>query len=598
MGKDGLASLLKMLNCIKNELLIPTSLNLSNVSTIYKGKGSRQEVINLRGIFKLPIVRNILDRLVYFDEQDELGKSMGQFQVGNQKERNIRDHTLVIHAIVNDAIETKVDIDIQFTDIKQCFDALWLDEAINDLYDSGIASRNLNLLYEGNRKTRMCVETNFGRSPRVELQKVVMQGSVPGGMICSNQLSKLCNRMYKEGHVYMYRNKIAIPALAMVDDIASVAMCNSIEAINNNIVTDSFVQRKKLEGQTGAGKCQCIHIGPDECRSKYWVNSQTVTNAESYKYLGDHVSDGWETLYSKRTEKAQGYSATCLAMCTEISLGIKLYETAKLLHSAIFVNGTLLNMETWPKCTELRISKMERIEQNFMRRILKAHSKTPIEALYLELGYIPLRFHLMKKRVMYLSDIMKREENELTRRLIEVQKERGVDIGDFYDQAKSDQDRLHVTNEMMLGSKETLKKEIKKNLDTLAFQFLINKARSHTKMNDEAYTSCEGAACYNDSRFTPDMLSLLFKFRTRTFLVKNNFRNNYKNTNILCPLCEKFDDSQEHLFDCEKIKERCQNTDEYKLKDIFTDDTQKLYNTTKKLIEIVKIRDTIINPEE
>ena len=196
MGRDGLASLLEMLNYIKKELFIPTSLNLSNVSTIYKGKGSRQEVINLRGIFKLPIIRNILDRLVYFDEQDELGKNMGQYQVGNQRGRNIRDHTLVIHAIVNDAIETKVNIDIQFTDIKQCFDALWLDEAINDLYDSGITSRNLNLLYEGNRRTRMCVETNFGKSSRVELQKVVMQGSVPGGMICSNQLSKLCNRMY------------------------------------------------------------------------------------------------------------------------------------------------------------------------------------------------------------------------------------------------------------------------------------------------------------------------------------------------------------------------------------------------------------------
>ena len=53
MGIDGLLSLLDMLNQIKSKLLIPTKLNLSNVSTIYKGKGSKQEVVNLRGIFKL-----------------------------------------------------------------------------------------------------------------------------------------------------------------------------------------------------------------------------------------------------------------------------------------------------------------------------------------------------------------------------------------------------------------------------------------------------------------------------------------------------------------------------------------------------------------
>ena len=187
MGDDGLSSLLDLLNRIKSEILIPTHLNLSNVSAIYKGKGSKQDVINLRGIFKLPIVRNILDRLVTYEEQESL-TNMGQFQVGNQKERNIRDHTLIIHAIVNEAKEQKRNIDILFTDIKQCFDSIWLDEATNDLYDSGLTSRNLNILYEGNSKTRMCVETNFGQSDRVELKKVVMQGSVTGGSYCSNQI--------------------------------------------------------------------------------------------------------------------------------------------------------------------------------------------------------------------------------------------------------------------------------------------------------------------------------------------------------------------------------------------------------------------------
>ena len=106
----------------------------------------------------------------------------------------------------------------------------------------------------------MCVETSFGRSDRVKLNKVVMQGSVSGGFICSNQIAKICNKLYEEGDVYMYREKIPIPALAMVDDIASVAQCNSITALNCNIKTDTFIQRKKMECQVGDGKCQWVHI--------------------------------------------------------------------------------------------------------------------------------------------------------------------------------------------------------------------------------------------------------------------------------------------------------------------------------------------------
>ena len=155
LGSDGLESLLLLLNRIKEELTIPNSLKLSNISTIYKGKGSKKDVVNLRGIFKLPIIRNILDKLVYLQERDTVNTNMGQFQVGNQSGRAIRDHTFVTHAVVNEARIKGIQLDIQFTDIKQCFHSIWLEDAINDLYLSGVQSRNLNLLFEGNRSTEM-----------------------------------------------------------------------------------------------------------------------------------------------------------------------------------------------------------------------------------------------------------------------------------------------------------------------------------------------------------------------------------------------------------------------------------------------------------
>ena len=597
MGKDGLTSLLDMLNMIKESILIPRKLNLSNVSTIYKGKGSKQNVVNLRGIFKLPIIRNLLDRLVSTDEQETIAVNMGPYQVGNQKKRNIRDHTLVVHAAVNEAIERNMDIDIQFTDIKQCFDSIWLDEATNDLFDSGVQSKNLNLLYEGNRATRMCVETNYGKSDRVELNRVVMQGSVPGGMICSNQLSKFCNRLYKEGNVFLYRGKIPIPPLAMVDDIAAITTCSSTESLDMNIKTDCFIQRKKLEGQTGDGKCQWIHVGKKQCRSKYQINGKNITQADKYKYLGDYAANGLDTLYKKRCEKAQGYSVTCQAMSTEMSLGYHQYSIAKLLHMSIFINGSLVNMETWPKCNSKRVEEFEKVEQTYLRKILDAHSKTPIESLYLELGIIPLRFQLMKRRILYFKNILERETTELTKQIILAQKE-DICKGDFYEQVAENLKELSISiQEVENNSTLKLKEIVNKKAQSAAFNFLIHKAKHHTKVNESIYKNCEGMRHYNDPRFSPILTNLLFKFRTRTYLVKNNFRNNYANTNTMCPLCDKYEDTQQHVLQCQKVleitgKHKC------KYEDIYSEDLDILYKVTCLLKQADEARKVLLNNDK
>ena len=234
-------------------------------------------------------------------------------------------------------------------------------------------------------------------------------------------------------------------------------MCNSIHGLRCNVKTDAFIQRKKLEGQVGDGKCQWVHIGPEECTATYKMHNEAITEANSYKHLGDYIANNIETLYTKRREKAQGYSSTCYAMCTEMSLGYHKYSIAKLLHQSIFLNGTLVNMETWADCTSQRLEMFERIEQSFLRRILAAHSKTPIECLYLELGVIPLRFHLMNRRVMYLYSITQRSDDELVKKVVESQKITRRE-GDFYTQTLNDMRYLQIDEEEMMGkSKQQFK---------------------------------------------------------------------------------------------------------------------------------------------
>ena len=63
-GEDLLLALLKLINKIKTSQYLPSMLSKVNISSIYKSK-ERNNFDNYRGIFRLPIIRSIIDKLIY-----------------------------------------------------------------------------------------------------------------------------------------------------------------------------------------------------------------------------------------------------------------------------------------------------------------------------------------------------------------------------------------------------------------------------------------------------------------------------------------------------------------------------------------------------
>ena len=190
---------------------------------------------------------------------------------------------------------------------------------------------------------------------------------------------------------------------------------------------------------------------------------------------------------------------------------------------------------------------------------------------------------------------MKRRDDEITKHLVCLQK---VDCleGDYYAQTKRDLMTLSILEEDLRKSKGAFKNIVVKQVQEAASNYLISKTAIHSKVTESLYSSCDGADYFRDPQFSPDLANLLFQFRTRGHLVKNNFRNNYVNTNILCPLCESTDDTQEHLFEYEKLRDVPSTYCEYK--DIFSGDRDILLNVAKNLKKIVELRKNLLNPDE
>ena len=150
-----------------------------------------------RGIFKVQVFRNILERLIYNDEYATIDANLTDCNVGARKKRNVRDNLFVLNAIMNDAVNgSKEAKDISIYDVEKCFDALWLDECINDMFEVGLQNDKLNLLYLMNEHAQIAVRTPSGITERFTLEKIIMQGKVWGSLFCTVTMNKLGKLKY------------------------------------------------------------------------------------------------------------------------------------------------------------------------------------------------------------------------------------------------------------------------------------------------------------------------------------------------------------------------------------------------------------------
>ena len=267
-------------------------------------------------------------KLVYKDIYETIDASLSDFQIGGLKDKNIRNHVWVLNSIISDTLSTKKrkPIDVQIYDYKQCFDSLWLEECLNDMYSGGLRNDKLNLIHTANSLVKVVVKTPIGKTNSEDITNVVMQGDVFGSMLCSKQIDlfgKEC--LEKDKYTYLYKNEVPIPPLAMVDDVLCVSECG-YKSVMVNSYMESKTSSKKL--QFGTNKCKKIHIGKTcekfKCHPLYvekWeksykndtieevlIGKELMEEKDEEKYLRDIISKDGRNLKNiqARVNKGKG----------------------------------------------------------------------------------------------------------------------------------------------------------------------------------------------------------------------------------------------------------------------------------------------------
>ena len=98
-----------------------------------------------------------------------------------------------------------------------------------------------------------------------------------------------------------------------------------------------------------------------------------------------------------RVAKGKGIVSRILTILEGIPFGEFYFEIAVILRNALLVSSMLCNSEAWYNVSKSEMDLLETVDNQFLRSVLKAPKSTPKEMLFLELGCIPFK-ELIRKR--------------------------------------------------------------------------------------------------------------------------------------------------------------------------------------------------------
>ena len=581
-GKDLKYSLLVLFNLIKKKQVYPSILQPSNISSFYKKKGDKSDLNNDRGVFNVVKVRSILDKLIYNDIYEKVDNSMSCSNIGARKQRNIRDHLFVINGIVNDAVKTKKnEVDIEIFDVAKCFDKMSYKETANDMFNAGVTDDKFILLANSNKVSNVAVKTPWGSlTKRVEMKEIEMQGTVLAPLKCSTQIDTLGKDCLEtNAGLFRYKDCVSIPPLSMIDDILAVADCSEA-ATEVNAIIQNKINTKQLK--FGTNKCFQLHIGGNqESCSTLKVQGDVMNKVDKEKYLGDILTNDGKINENVDNRKAKGLAAAnqTLSMLQEISFGHSYFEMAMLFRTSIMINSMLCSSEALYGVNKNHMEKLEDPDKYLMKRIFNAGTGSPTISFYFETGAMPIRFVLIGRRLMFLWSILQKSDNELVRRVYNMQKKFPVKDDWVLEVSKNLEECGIDFDEDTIGamSKNAFKRLVNEKIYLLAYTYLSEEKLKKTKLAN--LTTWQMQDYLVSDKLSLSEKRLLYMLRVRMIEVKNNFSSKYGDK-LECSLCLNHIEDQENLLKCSEIVSEV-NTSEITYRDI--------YGTLEKQAEAIKI---------
>ena len=296
---------------------------------------------------------------------------------------------------------------LQIYDYAQMFDSINLQQALSDLYDAGVKDDTLVLLHEANKDIHMAVKTPSGLTERQIIRNCVLQGDTFGSILASVQVDSIGKECVAAGHTYLYKDELSLGFLGLVDDIIGVTEAG-VKAQNMNTFINLKTAEKTL--QFGPTKCKTMLVGKnvknvinsgllvDEWSADYVENIHTgeaelvekysgqteIEKVTEQKYLGFVLSSTGDNMANIRAIKKKSIGVVRKTLNELDGLHLKEYyfECSIVMMNVMIRSSILYASDMYYQLKETELRQLERIEESYLRQVLKTTKECPIKQLY------------------------------------------------------------------------------------------------------------------------------------------------------------------------------------------------------------------------
>ena len=488
-GEEMLKSLCKITESIDQTLCVPGEWNKMAIKAVDK-KGRKLLMPNKRGLFLTNIISKVYERIIKKRNEGDVKKSCSQWQMGGVKKRSPTDCLFITYSIIERNTYLQKPTYIFYADAEKCFDKLWLEDAVIELWRQGTNIRDAVMIKKMNEEARIIIHTPVGETEEITCHNIVRQGTVYGPQLCGVSMSRV-NDIGRD-IITMYGPNLIIRSTQFVDDVSSAG---SPRAINNTIYNcNALEDTKKMTFNNTNGKTEytVVHPANENETITNEVKSGKIMRVGEHKPLGVWIDERGTYMINidKNKKRIPHMNASVISIGSSDKVGILAIETRLKLVNAVTMHSLLYGIEAVPLLKDDEIKQLEVMQHKIITQILSVPISTPYLGLLLETGMWKMRARVDYRKLMLFHNISNSEDERVIKKILKVQKEE-VRNTTWYAVILKIMEKYEIELEVEEVMKSEWKKNVKKQIEKkmeLEIREGCNELRKARTIEDDPYS--------------------------------------------------------------------------------------------------------------
>ena len=377
-------------------------------------KGNLADCNNWRGITLLSVPGKVLAMIILERIYESLDERMKEGQAGFRRGRSCGDQIFVLRNIIEQSVEWRRQLIVNFIDFKKAFDSLHRASMWNILRSYGLPIKIINvikLLYDGSTS---CVRVGGTNTESFEITSGVKQGDVLSPVLFILVVDWIMRRVVEDEDGIAWVDSSRLSDLAYADDIALL----SEDADGMNRITEKLAREAGKVGlEINQGKTKVLTVQPRE-DVRIELGENLIDEVNSFEYLGSFVCNDGDV--RKEAGIRIGKAGAVFSKMKKVwsSPGISLKTKVRLFNSTV-MTIVLYSSETWKGLKEIE-NRLRVFESNCLRKIMniKWYEHVSEEEVRVRSGQQSVIQKLRTQRWRYYGHVLRMGDERLPKQVL------------------------------------------------------------------------------------------------------------------------------------------------------------------------------------